>query len=82
VNRKVVCSFCGVNSENHHGVIVASTETEAAICDRCIGISVGFVVGHVQALERKMHKCMEIMRCNDPGNAREIFGQDPAEVQP
>lgn len=32
------------------------------------------LLAHIERLERQLKQCLEIMECNDPGNARAIFG--------
>lgn len=32
------------------------------------------LLAHIERLEQQLKQCRELMGCNDPGNARAIFG--------
>lgn len=34
----------------------------------------------IEGLEQQLRRCQEIMECNDPGNARDLFGPAPETV--
>lgn len=34
--------------------------------------------GTITGLEQQLRRCREIMECNDPGNARDLFSEQPA----